>query len=425
MGATITEKILARKAGVPVVKPGESRSFKPDYMMAYDFPGYTDAMFRQMKDSFGIDKVAEPHRYVLFIDHMTHEPTEKEQRYHDVTRDWAAYQGVALHEGQGIGHQLAAELGYALPGTFSIHFDAHISGLGAFGALGIGVRRDLLEAWVTGEIWIDVPATTRFELLGEMSHGVDSRDLIHKIIGDLGPASCRQQVMEYTGPGARAMSIGRRQSLCGMAMFTGALSAIFNPDEQSLDYAGRVANGRDFQPVSSDADAEFANVHQYDLNRLEPQIVLPGSPRYTTDFQDVVGTPVSVGYIGSCVSGRIEDLRAAAEVLKGRHVAAGFELRIIPTSQRIFDQARREGLIDTLEQAGAYIAGPSCDFCFGHARKLAEGQKAISTGVLNIPGRMGSTKAEIYMASAYTIAATALGGRIADPREHVHELETV
>jgi 3-isopropylmalate/(R)-2-methylmalate dehydratase large subunit len=323
-----------------------------------------------------------------------------------------------VHEGVGIGHQVAAELGYAMPGTFLVHFDGHVSGLGAFGALGWGVRKDLLEAWVTGAVYLDVPASTRFHLDGRFALGVDNRDLIHHIISTYGADACAHQVMEYVGPGAEAMSIDRRQGLCAMAMFTGAVSAIFNPDELSLAYSKKVAR-REFEPVYSDPDAEYSATHSIDLDALSPQVVLPGSAKSsnTHPVEDLVGTELQHAYIGSCASGRIEEIRAAAEILKGKKVAAGVKFNVVPTSQRIYEQAESEGLLAILAEAGARVSGASCDFCVGYASPLEPGDKCISTGVLNISGRMGSTEAEIYMGSAYTVAASALAGHIVDPRE--------
>lgn len=413
VGATIAEKILARAAGVASVRAGDNLPVRPDYMIAYDFPGYTDVMFRQMHDDFGIRELAEPERYVVFIDHMLTRGDDREQEVHQVTRDWCAYYGIALHEARGIGHQVMAELGYARPGNFLIHFDGHISGAGAFGALGWGVRRDLLEAWVSGQIFLDVPASTRFELTGEFRPGVDSRDLVHRIIGDHGADGCAHQVMEFGGPGARAMSIDHRQGLCGMAMFTGAVSAVFEPDATSLEHARR-AGGDGFVPQSPDADADYRAVHHYDLSTIVPQVVLPGSARSanTRDAADLDGTTVTKAFIGSCASGRIEDIRAAALVLDGRKVAPGVELNVVPTSDAVHDRAEDEGLLDVLRAAGAQIARSSCDFCFGYQKPLQPEENCISTGVLNISGRMGSTDANIYMGSASTVAASAVAGRI-------------
>lgn len=418
MGATITEKILARAGGLNSVTAGKNAAFRPDYMIAYDYPGYTDVMFRQMREDFGIDKVAEPERYVLFIDHMTTRQNQRELEMHNVTRDWGRYNGVAVHEGVGIGHQVAAELGYATPGKFLIHFDGHISGLGAFGALGWGVRKDLIEAWVTGAVHLDVPATTAFHLEGAFADGVDNRDLLHHVIASYGADSCAHQVMEYIGPGAEAMSIDRRQGLCAMAMFTGAVSAIFNPDELSLEYARNVARD-EFEPVSSDPDANYQATHHVDLSALSPQVVLPGSARTdnTRPIEELMGTSLDHAYIGSCASGRIEEIRAAAEILRGKKVAKGVRFNVVPTSKKIYEQAKFEGLLDVLSDAGANVAEASCDFCVGYASPLEPGDNAISTGVLNISGRMGSTDANIYMGSAYTVAASALRGVITDPRE--------
>ena len=418
MGHTITEKILARAAGRDAVRAGENMAFAPNYMIAYDFPGYTDVMFRQMHDDFDQKAFVDPDRYIIFIDHMLSKDDTREEEIHSVTRDWAQRYGCHLHEGVGIGHQATAELGYALPGNFLIHFDGHISGLGAFGALGWGVRRDLIESWITGQIYLDVPASSRVRLEGTMASGVDSRDLLHEIIGRHGADGFVGQVIEYCGPGAQAMSIDQRQSICGMAMFTGAVSSIFAPDEHSIAYTKSVTD-RPFTPLYSDPDAEYVNDIVVDLDELAPKVVLPGSARAanTQSIDEAAGTEVQRAFIGSCVSGRIEDLRAAAEILGGRRVAEGVQLHVVPTSKRIEAQARAEGLLDTLAAAGAHLHHSSCDFCFGYAHPLQPGENCISTGVLNVSGRMGSTEANIYMGSAYTVAASALTGRITDARE--------
>ncbi|WP_280458906.1 3-isopropylmalate dehydratase large subunit [Nocardia carnea] len=409
----MTEKILGRASDQETVRAGENHPVQPARMIAYDFPGYTDVMFRQMREDFGITELKDPSRYIVFIDHMLTKRNEKETEVHQVTRDWCEFYGIELHEGRGIGHQLTAELGLAIPGEFLVHFDGHISGIGAFGALGWGIRRDLIEAWVTGQVFVDIPATTRFDLVGEFPPGVDSRDLVHTIIDMVGADGCAHQVMEFGGPGARSMAIDHRQGLCGMAMFTGAVSAIFEPDEMSLAYANNVAR-RSFDPVYPDADATYAARYEIDLATLTPRVVLPGSARAvnTKTAQELAGTPITKAFIGSCASGRIEDLRAAALVLDGRKVAPGVELNVVPTSQKVYEQAENEGILDVLRAAGAHINISSCDFCFGYQKPLQPGENCISTGVLNISGRMGSPDANIYMGSPYTVAASALTGTI-------------
>ncbi|MEU1982085.1 aconitase family protein [Nocardia sp. NPDC019395] len=414
----MTEKILGRASDQKTVRAGENHPVQPARMIAYDFPGYTDVMFRQMREDFGITELKDPSRYIVFIDHMLTKRNEKESEVHQVTRDWCDFYKIELHEGRGIGHQLTAELGLAIPGEFLVHFDGHISGIGAFGALGWGIRRDLIEAWVTGQVFVDIPATTRFDLVGEFPPGVDSRDLVHTIIDMVGADGCAHQVMEFGGPGARSMAIDHRQGLCGMAMFTGAVSAVFEPDEMSLAYANKVAR-RSFDPVYPDADATYAARYEIDLSTLTPRVVLPGSARAvnTKTAQELAGTPITKAFIGSCASGRIEDLRAAALVLDGRQVAPGVELNVVPTSQKVYEQAENEGILDVLRAAGAHINVSSCDFCFGYQKPLQPGENCISTGVLNISGRMGSPDANIYMGSPYTVAASALTGTIQESNQ--------
>lgn len=415
MGFTIAEKILARTTDQATVHAGENHAVRPSRMIAYDFPGYTDVMFRQMHEDFGITELEDPGRYVVFIDHMLTRKDQRETEVHQVTRDWCEFYGIELHEAEGIGHQLTAELGLATPGDFLVHFDGHISGVGAFNALGWGIRRDLIEAWVTGQVHVDIPRTTRFELTGTFPDGVDSRDLVHTIIELVGADGCAHQVMEFGGPGARDMAIDHRQGLCGMAMFTGAVSAIFEPDDVSIAYAGEVARG-EFEPVYPDADATYAARHSIDLSTLVPRVVRPGSARVanTSTAAELEGTPITRAFIGSCASGRIEDLRAAALVLDGQRVAPTVELNIVPTSKKVFAQAEAEGILDVLRTAGATIAESSCDFCFGYQQPLQPDENCISTGVLNITGRMGSPEANIYMGSPYTVAASAITGTIGE-----------
>jgi 3-isopropylmalate/(R)-2-methylmalate dehydratase large subunit len=304
-----------------------------------------------------------------------------------------------------------------VPGTFVVHFDAHVSGLGAFGTLGIGLHRQLLEPWVTGAIELAVPETIRVDLHGELAPHVDARDLLHHLIRTYGADGFLGRVVEFGGPGAAALELGDRQAVCGMIMFTGAVSALFEPDERALEYVASVAR-TPYDVVASDPDAHYAERIAVDLSAIEPLVVKPGSTNaeHTRPVVAAVGTKVTRGYIGSCSSGRIEDLRAAAAVLRGKRVSPGFDLTIVPTSVRIREQAEREGLIDVLTAAGARIAGSSCDMCFGYARPLKDGEMCISTGTLNVRGRMGSARAGIFMGSAETVAASALAGEIVDPR---------
>ena len=418
MGSTIAEKILARAAGLASVAAGDEVRARPDFVIAYDFPGYTDVIFKQMKEDFGIDKVTAPERFALFIDHMVPAVTPEEEDLHQNTRDWGEKNGVPVYERLGIGHHVASELGYATPGAFVVHFDGHVSQMGTFGTLAMGVRRHLLEAFVNERIQMQVPATVRVNLHGESGHGVMARDIFHHIVRELGPAACRFQVLEIGGEALGQISIDGRQTINCLAMFTGAVTAIMNPDEITLPMAREKAR-LDIEPLYSDADAAYSAVHDIDISALEPVVVVPPSPRNTQNLTDHTGTEVQVGYLGSCASGRLEDLEIAARVLKGRHIKPGFQLHVVPTSQAIMEEASRRGYLTDLIAAGAFVTSSSCDYCFGRAGVMTAGQRAVSTGTLNVRGRMGSPDSEIYIVNAAAVAASALTGEITDPRPYL------
>jgi 3-isopropylmalate/(R)-2-methylmalate dehydratase large subunit len=418
MGLTIAEKILARAAGKEKVTAGDEIMARPDFVHSYDFPGYTDAFFREMKHEFHLDSPPAPERFALFIDHMVPPHSPKEEDLHYITRRWAEEQKIPLFERLGIGHQVAAEVGYAVPGAFLVHFDGHVSQLGAFGMLALGLRRNILEAYVRERISLQVPATTQVILTGQLPDGAMARDVFHFVLKQLGPSFCRFQVLEFDGPAMATMSLSDRQTICGLAMFTGASTAIVNPDEKSLSQAEASGPRLELSPVRSDPDAQYAAVHRLDLTSLEPLVAAPPHPANIKSVAEVAGMEVQVGYIGSCVSGRLEDLRAAAKILQGRKVKDGFQLNIIPTSRRIMTEAAMEGILSSLLEAGAFISSPSCDYCFGHIATMTAGQRAISTGTLNVPGRMGSPDSEIYLASASSVAAAAVEGCIVDPRSY-------
>ncbi len=415
---TMTEKILARASGRTHVRAGDEIEARPDYVIAYDFPGYTDVFFREAREEFGVDKVSSPERFVLFIDHMVPAAAPKEEELHRGTRAWGAAQGVPVHERKGIGHQVSAELGYATPGAFIVHFDGHVSQLGAFGTYAFGARKGVLETFVSETLAMTVPASVRIELTGTLQPGVMARDVFHHLVRVLGPASCAFKAVELCGPVIDAMSIEGRQTICGQAMFLGASTMLIAPDALTLAWLeGR--SKLDLAPVHPDPDAIYERSVTIDVSSLEPIIVVPPSPANTRDLSEHLGLEVHTGYLGSCASGRLEDLRIAADVLRGRQIKPGFQLHVVPTSQAIMVQAAREGLIECLAEAGAFISSPTCDYCYGRIATMADGQRAVSTGTLNTPGRMGSVDSEIYLCNAAVVAASAIEGRIADPRPYL------
>lgn len=422
MPQTMTEKILARASGRASVRPGDEVDARPDFVIAYDFPGYTDVFFREAREEFGIDRVSSPERFVLFIDHMVPAAAPKEEELHRGTRAWGAAQGVPVHERKGIGHQVSAELGYATPGAFIVHFDGHVSQLGAFGTYAFGARKGVLETFVSETLAITVPATVKIVLTGSLQPGVMARDVFHHLVRVLGPSSCAFKAVELAGPVIDEMSIEGRQTICGQAMFLGASTMLIAPDARTMAWLeGRTK--LDLAPVHPDADAVYERVVTIDVSALEPIVVVPPSPANTRDLSEHLGIEVHTGYLGSCASGRIEDLRVAAQVLRGRQVKPGFQLHVVPTSQAIMVQAAREGLIECLVEAGAFVSSPTCDYCYGRIATMADGQRAVSTGTLNTPGRMGSVNSEIYLCNAAVVAASAIEGRIADPRPYLKGLQ--
>lgn len=418
MGKTIVEKILARASGQTEVTAGQEVLAAPDFVLAYDWPGQTDVMFREMRDDLGIPRVSEPERIGFFIDHMVPSATPQEEEVHIGTRKWCTENDVELFERRGIGHQVASEVGYAVPGAFVVHFDPHVSQLGAFGALALGLRRNVLEALVRKQVPVKVPSTVRVDLEGELPKGVMARDVFHHIVRLLGPSGCRFQVLEIGGSGAENISTEGLQTITGLAMFTGALTAIVNPSPGRLAYASARAR-KQLEAQYSDPNANYSQRRRIVLDRLEPIVVVPPSPANTRLLSEHAGLEVHTGYLGSCASGRLEELRIAAKILAGRRVHPGFSLHVVPTSQEIMAAAAREELISTLVEAGAFVSSSSCDYCYGRIATMSAGQRAVSTGTLNVRGRMGSIDSEIYLCSAATVAASAVNGKITDPRQYL------
>ena len=416
-GHTMVEKILARCAGRGSVRAGDEVYAKPDFVHAYELKGTTDVIKRDM-ESLGNGQVPGAKRFAIYIDHRVPSKTPEQEAFHEETRAWARNQKMALFDRQGIGHQVASEEGYAVPGSFSVHADGHIAQLGAFGALALGLRGNIIEAFVSEGVHLKVPATTRVLLTGKLSEGVMGRDVFHHLLYKYGPAFASFHALEFSGPGADSISMEGRQTICGLAMFTGALTALFSPSEHVM--ASVPSNGKiQIPPAISDADATYANTIEIDLAAVVPMIVLPPSPANARPLSEHLGIPVQAGYLGSCASGRVEDLQAAARILVGKRIDQSFSLHVVPTSRRIMLEATRNGSLAALVEAGAFVSSPSCDFCSGNIATMASGQKAVSTGTLNVPGRMGAIDADIYLMSAASVAIASLLGRTADPREYL------
>ena len=415
-GLTITEKILARASGRKSVCAGEEIVARPDFVLAYVFSGF--ARFHKMiREDFGLEHLDDASRFKIFLDHNIPVTDQRLEARVQEIRQWCETSGVTVHANEGIGHVVAAEEGYATPGRFLVHFDGHVSQLGAYGALAIGVHTQIYEVFASGSISLRVPESVRIEFIGTPGPGVMARDVFQHLIRKFSAGVCNRKVIEFGGDGLTNFSLDELRTLLGLAMFLGATSAIVEPnaDIQNAERSDR----QEHEDVFSDHDASYAAKLLCNLSEVALTVAAPPNPANVVLLTSVIGQTVDVGYIGSCVSGHISDLRVAASVLRGRKVIDNFILNIVPSSRRIMDQASEEGLLADITEAGGVIAPPSCSFCYGAVGALRAGQTAVSTGTLNIPGRMGSAQAKIFLANSAVVAATAVEGRFAHPGRYL------
>jgi len=415
MGKTISEKIIAKSSRQSEVNPGEVVWVVPDLTATCDF--ITMDYVTPDIEALGATKLKDPEKIAIIIDHHVPPRSAEEAALHVQTRTWAQKHGVRLYEGLGIGHQVMIELGLARPGMFVANTDAQVTGVGGIGAFAIGAL-PLLEIYTRGKTWIKVPEVIRYNIAGKLPKGVMARDVMHMIVSEIGPDGALYKAMEFGGPTVSEMSIDERIAMCNIANHPGAKAAIVNPDEKTISYV-RSRTNFTFEAITSDPDATYEKTLSFDVSNLEPYVAAPSEVYNCKPLRQVEGTPLDVGYIGSCAGGRLEDLRAAATILKGKRISPNFRLYVVPTSQMIMETACREGLVEIFVQAGASVFPPTCDFCWGALGVLAPGETAITTGTLNIAGRMGSHEARIFLANAYSIAASAIEGRIVDPRAYL------
>lgn len=414
MGQTIIEKILSKNLG-RAVRAGDEALFEPDLTVAYDYPGYIDSYEKQM-DELGVTSVAHPDKFLFFIDHFNPAGDSKSREVHVKTRSFAKRMGIQLWEDVGIGHQVIMEKGYVVPGTMLIHFDGHVSTLGSVGAGAISVRNAVIEALATGKVSIVVPGTLRVNFTGKLEKGVTARDVFHTLVQRLGPSGACSLCLEFGGEGLKNLTMDDRITLCNQAMFLSAVTAVCEQDDVTDAFLSGTGC-KEYTHVTPDSDAHYAKEYTLDLATVAPVLVAPPSSANTVSISDFEGMKIDAGYVGSCASGRISDFRQVLEVLEGKHIANGTRLYAVPASVKLQKEIAGNGMMGKLIDAGACVYYPSCDFCYGKLGTLTPGEVALSTGTLNIPGRMGCTKADIYTASPYTIAASLLNGKITDPRK--------
>ncbi|MEN3025245.1 MAG: 3-isopropylmalate dehydratase large subunit [Candidatus Methanosuratincola petrocarbonis] len=415
MGMTISEKILAKASGRQKVEAGEYIVGKIDLAMIHDLTG--PLTLNVMKE-VGYDKPWDPEKVVIILDHQVPANSTVTAELHKQLRHYARKHGLRnFHEvgRQGVCHQILAE-SYVKPGMLVVGADSHTCSLGALGAFATGIgSTEMASVILTGEMWFRVPETIKFELKNGLSKGVSAKDIILKIIGDMGVDGALYRAAEFVGDGIESLSVDSRLTICNMAIEMGGKTGIVNPDKKTLDYTGTKE-----APFRSDPDAEYASHYELDLSKLEPQVAMPHSVDNVKPISEVGEVEADQVFIGSCTNGRLEDLEVAASVIRGRRVKDGTRLIVIPASQRIYLEAERRGYIREFIEAGGVVCNPNCGPCLGgHMGILADGEVCVSTSNRNFLGRMGSTASKVYLVSPETAAATAVEGKITDPRKYM------
>ena len=415
MGKTLTEKVLGRKAGKDV-QAGEVVTVSPDYILSHDNSAAIIQEFRKL----GVKKVKSPGKIIIVLDHIVPAADEKYAQNHKSIREFVAEQGIPnfFDINAGICHQVLPEQGFALPGLVIVGSDSHTPSYGALGAFATGIgRTETACTWATDEIWLRVPETMRLDLSGRMGRGVFAKDLSLKLIGDHGAEMANYKAVEFDGPAAHDLSIGSRLTLANMSAEMGAKNGYFAPDDKALKWLEGRARGP-FAAVASDPDAHFESVLAVDLDALEPQVACPHTVDNVKPVAAVAGRPVNQVLIGTCTNGRLEDLEAAAAILRGRKVHPSVRVLVLPASWEVYREALRSGALAALVEAGCVILNSGCGPCLGaHEGLMAAGEVCLSTSNRNFRGRMGHRDSEIYLASPATAAATAVTGKITDPRE--------
>lgn len=420
MGMTMTQKILADHAGVKEVHAGELIEANVDIVMANDITGpMALPIFKKMAD-----KVFDKDKVVLVPDHFTPNKDIKSAENSKAIREFSREQGLTHHMEQGkcgVEHAILPESGIVVAGDAVIGADSHTCTYGAIGAFSTGVgTTDIATGMATGQLWFKVPSAIKFNLHGKLPKYVSGKDVILHIIGHIGVDGALYKSMEFTGEGVKELSMADRFTICNMAIEAGAKNGIFPVDEAAIEYLDKHAK-REYKIYEADSDAEYEEVVDVDLSAIRPTVAfphLPGNAKTVDEIEAMDKIYIDQVVIGSCTNGRMEDLRKAAAILKGKKVADNVRVMVVPATQKIYLQCILEGILETFVESGCAVNTPSCGPCMGgHMGVLAKGEKCVSTTNRNFVGRMGDVKSLIYLASPETAAASAIAGYIANPEK--------
>ncbi|MDT3687899.1 MAG: 3-isopropylmalate dehydratase large subunit [Pseudorhodoplanes sp.] len=417
---TLAEKIIAKAAGRDRVSPGEIVTCAVDLAMIHDSGG--PRRVKPILDRLGVG-VWDPDRVVLITDHYVPATDDESRHIQDVTREFVAAQGISrFYDAQGICHVVLPERGHLRPGMLVVGGDSHSPTGGAFGAYMFGVgATEMAGVLATGEIWLKVPETIRIEWTGRLGRGLSAKDMMLFLCARLGMDGGRYQAIEYAGEAVRALPIQERMTLSNMAAELGGQAGLIEADEVTAAYLRKVgARFDDAVAWRSDSDARPAEHHIFDASTLDPQVAAPHSPANAAPVRDHVGVKIDVAYVGACTGAKLEDLRMAADILRGRKIAKGVELLVAPASFRDQEAAREEGTLGAILDAGARLLPNACGICAGYGdARFGENVTAISSTARNFKGRMGAATSKVYLGSPYTTAASAIEGRITDPRSYL------
>jgi len=416
LGKTITEKILSRVMGKNVIA-GDIIYPEPELITVHDW--YVVNFDKALKQ-LGVDKLYAPEKLIISTDHepiaVSPLAAERQKQVREIVKKYGITNFFDAGRG-GHGHIFPIEMGFVKPGMFIEAYDVHVTNFGAVGALAIPVLIEISEVLACGSVWLRTPETVRVNLTGKLSPGTSIRDVAQKLICDLGAEKVDYAVIEFGGPALSSIDIAGRHTLCNTPIDIGAKSALIEPDELTLQYLSSRVEGP-IELLNSDPDAKFREIFEYDLSLIEPQVAIPPTPDCVVNISEVKGRAVHHAFIGSCASANLSDLKSAAEILKGHKIHPNVRFIVTPGTQEIMAEAEKEGLIKLFAESGAMITQPGCGPCAGgRIGGMAEGEISINTGTRNDYGRLGAPTADIYLASASTVAASAVKGKITDPRE--------
>ena len=417
MSMTMAEKIMAKASENREAKAGEIVMANIDVAMTHDLTGPLSVeSFRKI----GLKNVWDPDKIVVLFDHQVPADSLDAAANHIMLREFVEDQGINnfYDVREGVCHQVLPEKGHIVPGEVVVGTDSHTCTHGALGAFSTGIgSTDMAMVFATGKLWFKIPETIKFDIQGSLKDYVYAKDVVLHIIGEIGADGATYKACEFAGETTREMSVSERMVLCNMAIEMGGKTGLVEPDEKTVNYL-KNRTTKEYEILKTDIDAESLETLEIDVNDLEPQIACPHNVDNVKPISEVGGISIDQVFLGSCTNGRLEDLRTAAEIVKGHQVSDKVRMLVIPASREVYLQAMDEGLLRTFAESGALVCNPCCGPCLGgHIGLVGPGEVSLSTSNRNFQGRQGSPEAEVYLSSAAVAASSALKGSITDPRE--------